>query len=95
MAGEPGRVVGQHERARGERLVAHLAGAVVALRELGDAPAVAVVAGGRPMLGQRHRQRQPDVAEPDHRNPLVAHRSSPARMNTPSTCSCRASLRSK
>ena len=72
-----------------------LAGAVAALPELGDPAAVAVVAGGRAMLRQRHRERQPDIAEPDHRNPLVAHHSLPVRMNTPSICNCRASLRSK
>jgi hypothetical protein len=47
--------------------------------QLVDAPRVDVDADGLEAIGQRDRQRQPDIAEPDHRDPLGQRLAEPRR----------------
>ena len=63
MADQGRAVGGQLERRLGERIGGDLPGAVVPVAQLADALGIVVIAGHRAMPGERHGQRQADVAQ--------------------------------
>ena len=66
MADQERAVGGQLERRRAERFGGDFPGSIVAGAQLADSLRIMVVAGRRAMPGERHGQRQADIAQAHH-----------------------------